>query len=100
VLKRWCEIDLVPAYVGKSYFGANTDTSCGVGNHCGTVKSIYPLTKDKDLLKQRIDAQTGGSTAGQLGTAWPWYLLSPKWNSVLQMAFPAANDAGSYSVEV
>ena len=40
-----------------------------------------PLSSDKTELKRRIDKlTTGGSTAGHLGTAWAWYLLSPKWN--------------------
>ena len=47
------------------------------------VNLIQPLTNDKTTLKRRIDKlTTGGSTAGHLGTAWAWYLLSPKWNTV------------------
>jgi hypothetical protein len=50
------------------------------------------------MLKRRIDKLvTGGSTAGQLGTAWAWYLLSPNWNTVLQQAFPTSSAAGPYS---
>ena len=50
------------------------------------------------MLKRRIDKlQTGGSTAGQLGTAWAWYLLSPKWNTVLQQAFPTSSPAAPYT---
>ncbi|MET0653307.1 MAG: pilus assembly protein TadG-related protein [Hyphomicrobiaceae bacterium] len=86
-------------YVGKGYFGTNTDTSCGVGNFADEeVNSVYPLSADKDTLKRRIDKlTTAGSTAGHLGTAWAWYLLSPKWNSVLAQAFPSAKPAGDYS---
>jgi hypothetical protein len=86
-------------YVGKGYFGTNTDTSCGVGNFTDDeVNSVYPLSSDKDALKRRIDKlTTSGSTAGHLGTAWAWYLLSPNWNSVLGQAFSAAKPAGSYS---
>ena len=55
------------------------------------VNSIQPLTNDTAMLKRRIDKlQTGGSTAGHLGTAWAWYLLSPNWNTVLQQAFPTS----------
>ena len=80
--------DTAPAststYVGKGYFGSNTDTSCGVANFSDDeVNSVYPLSDDKDALKRRIDKlTTAGSTAGHLGTAWAWYLLSSKWNSV------------------
>jgi hypothetical protein len=95
--------DTAPAgtstYVGKGYFGANTSTSCGVGNHSDAeVNTIQPLTTDTTLLKRRIGKLvTGGSTAGHLGTAWAWYLLSPNWNSVLQSAFPSAYAAAPYS---
>lgn len=86
-------------YVGKGYFGTNADTSCGVGNSSDDeVNSIHPLSDDKEMLKRRIDKlTTAGSTAGHLGTAWAWYLLSPKWNSVLGQAFPNAKSAGAYS---
>jgi Flp pilus assembly protein TadG len=86
-------------YVGKGYFGAN-DTSCTVAASYTDpeVNTIQPLTNDTTLLKRRIDKLlTGGSTAGQLGTAWAWYLLSPKWNTVLQAAYPASSPAAPYS---
>jgi Flp pilus assembly protein TadG len=42
--------------------------------------AIVPLTNDKMLLKAEIDALTPvGSTAGHIGIAWGWYLLSPSW---------------------
>jgi Flp pilus assembly protein TadG len=87
------------SYVGKGFFGTDTDTSCGVANFTDAeINSIYPLTDDKDTLKRRIDKlTTSGSTAGHLGTAWAWYLLSPNWNSVLSQAFTGAKAAGSYS---
>ena len=86
-------------YVGKGYFGTNATTSCGVGNFSDTeVNSVYPLTDDKDVLKRRIDKlTTAGSTAGHLGTAWAWYLLSPNWNSIFSQAFSTAKAAGPYS---
>jgi Flp pilus assembly protein TadG len=103
--------DAAPAgastYVGKAYFGANQsssspqqdDTSCGVANHADDeVNAIMPLSNDKTELKSRIDKlETSGSTAGHLGTAWSWYLLSPKWNSVLSQAFGSGHEAGPYS---
>jgi len=95
--------DAAPAgastYVGKGYFGTSTTTSCGVGNHSDTeVNSIQPLSTDTTMLKRRIDKLvSGGSTAGHLGTAWAWYLLSPNWNTVLQAAFPTSYAAGPYS---
>lgn len=103
--------DAAPAgtstYVGKGYFGANQsssspqqdDKSCGVANYTDDeVNSIFPLTNDTTSLKRRIDKlETAGSTAGHLGTAWAWYLLSPKWNSVFQQAYPSSSPAAPYS---
>ncbi len=43
---------------------------------------IVPLSDDQDKLKARIEAmQADGSTAGHLGIAWSWYILSPNWKS-------------------
>ena len=42
--------------------------------------SVIPLSKDKTMLKNAINKyQASGSTAGHLGTAWAWYMLSPNW---------------------
>ena len=59
-------------------------SGCAVANHADAeVNLIMPMTKDKTALKARIDKlTTGGSTAGHMGTAWAYYLLSPKWNSI------------------
>jgi hypothetical protein len=86
-------------YVGKGYFGTDANTSCGVANHTDeAVNRILPLSRDKTALKAHIDKfETSGSTAGHLGTAWAWYLISPNWNSVLSEAFPDAYAAGPYS---
>ena len=46
---------------------------------------ILPLTSNKADLRQRIeDLEAYGSTAGALGTAWAWYMLSPNWASIFQ----------------
>jgi Flp pilus assembly protein TadG len=83
------------AFVGKGYFGTDTNASCGVANYSDAeVNSIQPLSRDTTMLKRRIDKlTTAGSTAGHLGTAWAWYLLSPNWNYL----FPTASAAGPYS---
>lgn len=61
------------------------------GYACNSIAQIMPLTDKKAELKQTISTLTaGGSTAGHLGTAWAWYLLSPKWaSSVDQPNTPA-----------
>ena len=53
---------------------------------------LQPMTSDKTLLHNKItNLVAGGSTAGHVGTAWTYYMISPKWASVLQSASqPAA----------
>ncbi len=54
---------------------------------------IIPLSADRTMLKAKIDGlDIAGSTAGQIGTAWAWYLLSPNWASV----FPAGRRPVAY----
>ncbi|MBL8566111.1 MAG: VWA domain-containing protein [Hyphomicrobiaceae bacterium] len=56
--------------------------------------TIVPLTSDKNHLKSQIDSyQANGVTAGHLGTAWAWYMLSPNWTSKL----PTASHPEPYS---
>lgn len=55
---------------------------------------IMPLSTDKTALKAKIDGlEAYGSTAGALGTAWSWYMLSPRWNGV----WTGASSPGNYS---
>lgn len=68
----------------------NADGSCG---DVANANEVMPLSSDKDLLKQRIDGlEAYGSTAGALGTAWAWYMLSPNFQSF----FPSSSAARSY----
>lgn len=61
---------------------------------CPISNSVVPLTNDKATLKSTIDAFTAsGVTAGHLGTAWAWYMLSPNWANVL----PSASRPSDYS---
>jgi CDP-diacylglycerol--glycerol-3-phosphate 3-phosphatidyltransferase len=42
-----------------------------------------PLTDDRDALKAHVDGLVAeGGTAGHLGIAWGWYLLSPSWSGI------------------
>lgn len=53
--------------------------------------SVLPLTDNKDMLKAKAASLAAtGSTAGHLGTAWAWYLLSPVWNTVWNLPSPVA----------
>ena len=50
---------------------------------CAPTSAVVPLTADKNLLKAQIDNfPTTGRTAGHLGTAWAWYLISPNWSGI------------------
>jgi len=61
-------------------------------NNCPTAQ-VLPMTDDKIKLKTTVDSYwTGGSTAGHLGTAFSWYLLSPKWASI----WPVASEPAAY----
>ena len=66
------------------------------GSYCKPTASIVPLSSNKALLNSTIDSFSAtGATAGHLGTAWAWYLVSPNWNSI----WPAASQAAQYGAE-
>ncbi|MGI9424998.1 MAG: pilus assembly protein TadG-related protein, partial [Hyphomicrobiaceae bacterium] len=81
-----------------------TDAPPGAGNFfayysgsgvCDPTSTIMPLTSNKAVLTAHIDSMpTIGMTAGHLGTAWAWYLISPRWASV----WPSASMPNSYSM--
>ncbi|MEM9029415.1 MAG: pilus assembly protein TadG-related protein [Pseudomonadota bacterium] len=61
---------------------------------CPPSAEVIPLTDDKGALKANITGYVpSGPTAGHLGTAWAWYLLSPKWAAV----WPSASEPADYS---
>jgi Flp pilus assembly protein TadG len=56
--------------------------------------SVLPLTYDVDAFNTEIDKlNAGGWTAGHLGVAWSWYLISPDWDSV----WPTATKPRAYN---
>lgn len=62
-------------------------------NPCPSVP-IMPLSDNRTALHGVINALTdGGSTAGQIGIAWGWYMLSPNFSYL----WPAANQPMNYS---
>lgn len=67
----------------------------GNPNNCPSAK-ILPMTDNKATLKSTVDSYwTGGSTAGHLGTAFSFYLLSPNWATIWpSSARPAAYGDG------
>ena len=45
--------------------------------------SLMPLTSDLTAFNDAVDSLgPEGMTAGQIGVAWSWYLLSPKWRDI------------------
>jgi hypothetical protein len=63
---------------------------------------ILPLTNNRTALKTQIDSfDPSGWTAGQLGAAWGWYMLSPNWSSIWPAASrPKAYDAANLTKAV
>lgn len=50
---------------------------------CPTNSVVEPLTDDAAKLRAVVAAfNADGWTAGHLGSAWAWYLLSPNWSGV------------------
>ena len=54
---------------------------------------VLPLTSDKAALKAEVNSfRANYWTAGHIGTAWGWYLISPNWGRV----WPAASAPAPY----
>jgi Flp pilus assembly protein TadG len=65
----WNDASPSTTYLGRVYAG---------GNPC-PAPAITPLTSSKTTLNTAVGTYVAaGSTAGQLGLAWAWYMLSPK----------------------
>lgn len=63
------------ARVGFAYAGAS-------GNTCPDAQ-LMPLSSDRAAILNMInDLPVVGSTAGQIGTSWGWYTVSPNFNSL------------------
>lgn len=82
------DTDVAPSgpstYVGRNY-------SPG-GNTCPSA-TITPLSSDRASLKSLVDGYPAvGSTAGQIGIGWGWYLISPNFGSL----WPSESRPGPY----
>lgn len=56
--------------------------------------TILPLTNNKTALNAKIDSFVAeGYTAGHIGTAFAWYMLSPKWADI----WPASSKPAQYT---
>lgn len=79
--------DASPSTSKVGFVYLSSSSSCGM-------QKITPLTASKDDLDTAIDALNAtGSTAGQIGLAWGWYLVSPNFNGLFTGdSAPAAYD--------
>lgn len=69
------------------------DKANSMAKSCSPSAQIVPLSKNRQTLKEAIDAfATGGTTAGQLGTAFAWYMISPNWADI----WPADSKPAAY----
>jgi Flp pilus assembly protein TadG len=83
------------AFTDAGPYSTSTRVNAAYGATCPSA-TIMPLSNDPHALKASIDSYSvGGWTAGQIGTAWAWYLLSPEWNGI----WPAQSQAGQYGQE-
>lgn len=85
VLERfggYLDDDRAPA--GNNRLAASPELNSGENNRYSCPNAtVHALSDDKASLKARINGfRARGSTAGHLGAAWSWYLLSPKWSSI------------------
>ena len=76
-----------------TYLPTWNEAADSMSTSCTPASQLVPLTKDTKVLKDTIDGfAASGNTAGQLGTAFAWYLLSPNWNTV----WPADSQVTAY----
>jgi Flp pilus assembly protein TadG len=74
-------------------FPVGADPRAVTYNYCPS-QAVRPLTsKRKKLLNDINSYSAGGYTAGHLGIAWSYYMLSPKWNAI----WPTKSDANPYN---
>lgn len=70
------------AFLGRNFPAAS-------GNPCPSA-TILPLTSNKTTLHSRINSLgASGSTAGHIGLAWGWYMISPNFGYLWPASQPA-----------
>jgi Flp pilus assembly protein TadG len=81
VVERSGATDAAPT--GKNVLPTWNDAQNSMATTCEPGAAIVPLTSDRTKLKDAIDGfKAAGTTAGHLGTAFAWYLISPNWSDV------------------
>jgi Flp pilus assembly protein TadG len=87
------------AYTDASHSSAKIQPLYNTSGTCPTKTQLMPLTNDKAALKARITGIVEeGTTAGQIGTAWAWYTLSPNFNALWNNAMSNARPYGDLNV--
>lgn len=82
-VERYTDASPATAYVGINY---------APSSQCPTT-TIVPMTTDRSTLNTRIASLSAtGATAGHIGLAWGWYMVSPNWGSI----FPASSRGANY----
>ncbi|WP_309643739.1 hypothetical protein [Phenylobacterium sp.] len=62
-------------------------------SNCSAISVIEPLSTNKTTLKNKINGFTAtGVTAGQIGLAWGWYMVSPNFSYL----WPAGSKPAAY----
>lgn len=70
--------DQVPGQAPRDFLSNNRRL-----DGCRETGAPLPLTDRESTLKNYTrNMRADGATAGHLGIAWGWYLLSPKWDSI------------------
>jgi Flp pilus assembly protein TadG len=81
------------AFTDASYSGALVGWVYPPSDNPCISASIQPLSSNKTTLHNMIGTLTaGGSTAGHIGVAWGWYMISPNWAGL----FPSASQGAAY----
>ncbi|MEZ5926243.1 MAG: pilus assembly protein TadG-related protein [Hyphomicrobiaceae bacterium] len=87
---------------GKYFRAANPGNPSDIDAYQGNStyscpdSEIVPLTQDREMLETAIDnLSTGGWTAGHIGAAWGWYMISDKWAGI----FTGASAPQPYGTE-
>ncbi len=83
----------------QAYTDAAPTSGAWVGRHYPSMSgscldsTIEPLSNNISGIKANIDALTvNGSTAGQIGIGWGWYMVSPNFGSLWPSSAGAAYD--------
>jgi Flp pilus assembly protein TadG len=83
---------------------SNASGGPNASTECAPTARVTALSSDKDSIIDAIDAfETGGWTAGHIGTAWAYYMLSPNWNGIWDDAganAAAFGDSGTMKVAI